>query len=134
MSTARGALVIVDDDEMNRDMLGRRLVRRGYTVTSAIDGRRALELIEAQHFDLILLDIMMPRVSGLKVLQRLRKRHAAANLPVTMATAKDQSSDIVEALKLGANDYVTKPLDFPVVLARIDSQLSLKQAKEEIQR
>ncbi|HEX9867513.1 MAG TPA: response regulator, partial [Candidatus Tectomicrobia bacterium] len=134
MSTARGALLIVDDDEMNRDMLGRRLARRGYAVTSAVDGQRALELIEVQRFDLILLDIMMPGVSGLEVLQRLRKRHAAADLPIIMATAKDQSSDIVEALKLGANDYVTKPLDFPVALARIESQLSLKQAKEEIHR
>jgi adenylate cyclase len=124
----------VDDDEMNRDMLGRRLARRGYTVISAADGQRALELSEAQRFDVILLDIMMPGISGLEVLQRLRKRHAAADLPVIMATAKDQSCDIVEALQLGANDYVTKPLDFPVVLARIETQLSLKQAKEEIQQ
>jgi adenylate cyclase len=134
MSTPRGSLLIVDDDEMNCDMLCRRLERRGYTVTNATDGQRALAMIDVQPFDVILLDIMMPGISGLEVLQRLRQRYSVADLPVIMATAKDQSSDIVEALKLGANDYVTKPLDFPVVLARLETQLSLKRAKEEIQQ
>jgi adenylate cyclase len=134
MSIPRGLLLIVDDDEMNRDMLCRRLERRGYTVSSAADGQRALAMIEAQPFDVILLDIMMPGVSGLEVLQRLRLRYSVADLPVIMATARDQSSDIVEALKLGANDYVTKPLDFPVVLARLETQLALKRAKEQIQQ
>jgi len=83
---------------------------------------------------LVLLDIMMPGISGLEVLRILRESHAMADLPVIMATAKDQSGDVVEALKLGANDYVTKPLDFPVVLARIETQLSLKRAKEQIQQ
>lgn len=134
MSTPQGSLLVVDDDEMNRDMLCRRLERRGYTVASAADGQRALEMIETQTFDLILLDIMMPGISGLEVLRVLRDSHPMADLPVIMATAKDQSGDIVEALKLGANDYVTKPLDFPVVLARIQTQLSLKRAMDEIQR
>jgi sigma-B regulation protein RsbU (phosphoserine phosphatase) len=88
VSAILGALLIVDDDEMNRDMLGRHPARRGYTVTSAVDGQQALELIEIQRFDVILLDIMMPGVSGLEVLQRVRKRHAAADFPVIMATAK----------------------------------------------
>ena len=134
MSTHRGSLLVVDDNELNRDLLGRRLARRGYSVSSAADGQRALALIEAQSFDLVLLDIMMPGVSGLDVLKRLRERHAMADLPVIMATAKDQSRDIVDALQLGANDYVTKPLDFPVVLARVETQLSLKRAKEQIQQ
>jgi adenylate cyclase len=134
MSTPRGALLVVDDDGMNRDMLGRRLERRGYSVASAADGQRALAMLDTQTFDLVLLDIMMPGISGLEVLRRLRERHAMADLPVIMTTAKDQSSDIVEALQLGANDYVTKPLDFPVVLARVETQLSLKRAKEQIQQ
>jgi adenylate cyclase len=134
MSTPRGSLLVVDDDEMNRDMLGRRLERRGYAVARAADGPRALAMIDSQRFDLVLLDIMMPGISGLEVLRILRERHAMADLPVIMATAKDQSGDVVEALKLGANDYVTKPLDFPVVLARVETQLSLKRAKQEIQQ
>jgi DNA-binding response OmpR family regulator len=134
MDMAQGSLLVVDDNEMNRDMLARRLARRGYTVTVAADGYQALAMIEAQQFDLMLLDIMMPGISGLDVLKTVRQRYAAADLPVIMATAKDQSEDIVTALQLGANDYVTKPLDFPVVLARTQTQLSLKRAMQEIQR
>jgi len=134
MTVSQGSLLVVDDDAMNRDMLSRRLARHGYTVAVAEDGEQALKMIEGQKFDLVLLDIMMPGVSGLQVLEILRQRHSMADLPVIMATAKGESSDIVEALKLGANDYVTKPLDFPVVLARTESQLALKRAREEIQR
>jgi class 3 adenylate cyclase len=128
-----GSLLVVDDSEMNRDMLTRRLVRRGYTVAAAENGRQALAMIASQPFDLVVLDIMMPGLSGLQVLEDLRRRHAPSELPVIMATAKDQSEDIVLALKLGANDYVTKPLDFPVVLARVQTQLSLKRAMQDIQ-
>jgi len=134
MDTAQGSLLVVDDNPMNRDMLARRLARRGYTVAIAEDGYQALTMIEAQQFDLVLLDIMMPGISGLDVLKTLRQRYAVADLPVIMATAKDQSEDIVAALQLGANDYVTKPLDFPVLLARAQTQLSLKRARQEIQR
>lgn len=128
-----GPLLVVDDSEMNRDMLTRRLVRRGYTVSAAENGRQALDMIATQVFDLVVLDIMMPGLSGLEVLEELRQRYAPQELPVIMATAKDQSEDIVLALKLGANDYVTKPLDFSVVLARVQTQLSLKRAMQEIQ-
>ena len=134
MTVSQGSLLVVDDDAMNRDMLSRRLARHGYTVAVAEDGEQALKMVEGQKFDLVLLDIMMPGVSGLQVLEILRQRHSMADLPVIMATAKDESSDIVEALKLGANDYVTKPLDFPVVMARTESQLALKRAREEIHR
>ena len=134
MEPVQGSLLVVDDNEMNRDMLARRLQRHGYTVTVAEDGERALEMIASQPFDLVLLDIMMPGTSGLEVLQRLRAHYSVADLPVIMATAKDQSEDVVTALRLGANDYVTKPLDFPVVLARTQTQLSLRQAVAEIQR
>lgn len=129
-----GKLLVVDDNEMNRDMLSRRLARKGYTVDIACDGAEALEKISAASYDLILLDIMMPGISGLEVLVKLREIHSLVELPIVMATAKDESEDIVEALKLGANDYVTKPLDFPVVLARVSSQLALKKATEEIRR
>ena len=127
-------LLVVDDNELNRDMLSRRLKSRGYAVMTADDGPQCLELVKAQRFDLILLDIMMPGMSGIDVLKVIRNRYSVAELPIIMATAKDQGTDVVEALTLGANDYVTKPLDFPVVLARVDNQLSLKRAMEEIKR
>ena len=112
MELAQGSLLVVDDNELNRDMLARRLARRGYTVAVAADGQQALQMLEAQQFDLILLDIMMPGISGLDVLKILRERYSVADLPVIMATAKDQSEDIVTALRLGANDYVTNPSIF----------------------
>ncbi len=119
-------LLVVDDNEDNRDMLARRLQRRGYEVETAEDGASALARIEQEPFDLVILDIMMPGMSGLEVLERLRKTYPRAELPVLMATAKSDSQDMVRALSLGANDYVTKPIDFPVVLARIESHLQTR--------
>lgn len=127
-------LLVVDDNELNRDMLSRRLGSRGFTVEVAEDGERALAMVERQEFDLVLLDVMMPGLSGIEVLERLRARWPESDLPVIMATARDTTEDVVEALRLGANDYVTKPLDFPVVLARVETQLTLKRQKQEIRR
>jgi phosphoserine phosphatase RsbU/P len=134
MTSPSGTLLIVDDDEANRDMLSRRLERKGFEVTVAEDGHRAIELVRARPFDLVLLDVLMPGLSGLEVLRELRRGFPATELPVIMATALSESGDVVEALRLGANDYVSKPLDFPVVLARIHAQLSLKRAIEEVVR
>jgi adenylate cyclase len=127
-------LLVVDDNELNRDMLSRRLGSRGFVVEVAEDGERALARVEQQAFDLVLLDVMMPGLSGIEVLQRLRAGWPESDLPVIMATARDTTEDVVEALRLGANDYVTKPLDFPVVLARVETQLTLKRQKQEIRR
>jgi CheY-like chemotaxis protein len=131
---ATGAILVADDSEANREMLARRLRRRGYEVVTAAGGREALALLAERPFDLVLLDVMMPEVSGLEVLARVRERHSLADLPVIMATARHKSASIVEALSRGANDYVTKPLDFPVVVARVESQLSLKRANDTVRR
>ena len=132
MGEDRGRLLVVDDDEPNRDMLSRRLARRGHDVEVAADGRRAIEMIEESAFDLVLLDVMMPGLSGLEVLEIVRRSHEAVDLPVIMATAKTRSDDIVEALRLGANDYVTKPLDFPVLLARVQTHLAHKRTVDRV--
>ena len=116
-------LLVVDDSEINRDMLRRRLERKGYRVITAENGEQALELVSRESIDLVLLDVMMPGLSGLDVLRILRKTPAGKDLPVIMATARSDSTDIVEALDAGANDYVIKPLDVPVVIARIEAQL-----------
>ena len=126
------SLLVVDDDEMNRDMLSRRLERNGFRVTLASGGRETLDIVAKQAFDTILLDIMMPDMSGIDVLKTLRGTYAASQLPIIMVTAKTQTDDIVEALKLGANDYLTKPINFPVALARIQNQLGLKRAEEAL--
>jgi len=133
----QGHLLVVDDNEMNRDLLARRLRREGYLVDIAEEGYQALDMIRAGRFDLILLDVMMPGLSGLEMLAMIRKTHSLADLPVIMTTAKDQSNDIVEGLQRGANDYVTKPIDMPVLLARIQTHLKLKtlsQLKDEFLR
>src|SRR5262245_27205617 len=114
MTTEPVALLIVDDEELNREGLGRRLQRDGYAVTLAKSGREAIELLGERRFALVLLDIMMPGMNGLEVLKFLRRVDSLIDLPIIMVTAKGESEDIVEALELGANDYVTKPLDFPV--------------------
>ena len=131
--SALGHLLVVDDDEMNREMLSRRLARKGFDVTVAEDGAEALQAITECDFDLVLLDIMMPGIDGLQVLERLRRDRTPLDLPVIMATAKVNSDDVVYALKLGANDYVTKPLDFPIVLARVNTQLALRQATRQLE-
>lgn len=116
-------ILVVDDEEMNRDMLSRRLERKGYRVLVAEDGFQALTMVEQHRFDLIVLDIMMPKLSGLEVLHTLRKEHDDIQLPILMASAKTQTDDIVSAFKLGANDYITKPIDLPIVLAVIERVL-----------
>jgi serine/threonine protein kinase len=114
---------VVDDNELNRDMLGRRLEKKGYRVVTADSGRHALDALAREPIDLVLLDIEMPGMSGMEVLKTVRQTRGAAELPVIMATARHDSTDVVEALQAGANDYVTKPLDFPVVVARVEAQL-----------
>ena len=132
MKTEQSRLLIVDDNEMNRDMLARRLARKGYVIDVAEHARNLLDRVKKDAVDLVLLDIEMPDISGLDALKTLRAVYSSIELPIIMVTAKDQSEDVVRALDLGANDYVTKPIDFPVALARIGTQLSHKRAQEAL--
>src|SRR5881409_3009886 len=132
MNSRPSRLLIVDDNEMNRDMLARRLERKGYVVGLAENAQELLQRVKQDAVDLVLLDVEMPEISGLDALQKLRECYSAAQLPVIMVTAKSQSDDIVKALDLGANDYLTKPIDFPVAVARIGTQLSHKHAQEAL--
>src|SRR5262245_47115110 len=132
MKDEPGTLLIVDDEESNREGLARRLQGHGYEITVAKSGPKAIELLGERRVDLVLLDIMMPGMSGLEVLKFLRRVDSLIDLPIIMVTAKGESEDMVEALELGANDYVTKPLDFPVVLARIRTQLALRRAVAQV--
>jgi diguanylate cyclase (GGDEF)-like protein len=125
-------LLIVDDVEDNREILMRRFKLRGFDVVEAECGLTAIELIEKEPFDLVLLDVMMPGINGIETLKRIRSQKSSSTLPVIMVTAKAGSRDIVEALELGANDYVTKPVDFPVALARVNTQISRRQAEMQV--
>lgn len=123
-------ILVVDDVADNRDILTRRLVRRGFEVTEAVGGVDALEKIHQHAFDVVLLDIMMPDINGNEVLRKARETFTDTELPIVMVTAKSQSEDVVESLKIGANDYITKPVDFAVALARINSQIERKRLVE----
>ena len=83
-------------------------------------------------FDLVLLDVMMPGIDGIETLKRIRSQKSASALPVIMVTAKSESENVVDALELGANDYVTKPVDFAVALARVNTQISRKRAEQQV--
>ena len=129
-----GRILIVDDLPDNRAILGRRFQRRGFEIAEADSGRGALEIIEQQPFDVVLLDVMMPDMNGLEVLRRIRAHHSDVALPVIMVTGKVESQDIVEALTLGANDYITKPVDFAVALLRVSTQVGRRRAEEQVRR
>jgi PAS domain S-box-containing protein len=126
------AILVVDDEEMNRDMLSRRHERRGYFTLTAAGGAEAIEKIGGTGCDLVLLDVMMPGMSGVEVLQKLRERYEPSELPIVMASARTDTDVITQCLRQGANDYVTKPLDFEVVLARVQTQLTMKAAVEAV--
>jgi DNA-binding response OmpR family regulator len=125
------SLLIVDDVEDNRIVLARRFRRRGFDIVEASGGKEALALIAGRSFDTVMLDVMMPEMDGIEVLRRIRTDHSASALPVIMVTARSQSEDVVSALALGANDYVTKPVDFDVALARVNSQIERRRAEQE---
>ena len=127
-------LLVVDDDELNRDLLSRMLFRNGYEVVTAASGPETLEILDSQPVDLVLLDVMMPGISGIDVLQRIRTKFPANDLPVIMVTALPESEGMVTAMRMGANDYMTKPVDFAVALARIETRLALASVSLEQER
>ena len=127
-----GSILVVDDDAVNRHVFTRWLTRRGHAVQTASSGKEALDLLQTEAIDVVLLDVQMPEMSGLEVLQAIRALEHTRRLPVLMVTANDQSEDMVTALELGADDYITKPVDFTVALARVHTQLLRKRAEDRV--
>ena len=132
MSHLSPALLVVDDDDTNRSLLARLFEAKGFRVATASSGAEALEHVCAGGTDLVLLDMNMPGMTGFDVLKQIRTTHTPGALPVVMVTGFGESHDLVQALELGANDYVTKPIDFPVVLARIKTQLARQKAERAL--
>jgi len=126
------SILVVDDNEMNRELLVRRLERRGYKMDVANGGCSALDKIKTTPYDLILLDINMPDLDGISVLEKVRELHDQTELPIIMVSARDASDSIADAINKGANDYITKPVDFPVASARIRTQLDVQQAHKRL--
>lgn len=123
-------ILLIDDDALTAKLTQKKLEKRGFVVesiTSALGFLKDLEAGTNKKYDMVLLDVMMPDISGLEVLDKIRAIKNNVELPVIMVTSKDEAEDIVKALKLGANDYVTKPLNLDVVLARIKTQFTLQE-------
>ncbi|HUG52287.1 MAG TPA: protein kinase [Vicinamibacteria bacterium] len=127
-AAAEHTVLVVDDSDDIREMFVARLRQEGFRAEGVARGPAALEAIAAAVPSLVLLDISMPGMSGLEVLAKVRETHGPAQLPIVMVTARTDSEDVVEALELGANDYVTKPIDLPVMLARVRAQLRIREA------
>ncbi len=125
-------ILAVDDDALNRGVIERIVARKGHNVTLASGGKEALQKVQEESFDLVLLDIMMPDIDGIDVLRQIRQKHSMSALPVIMVSALDDSDKVVELLELGANDYVTKPIDAKVLQARVKTQLSVAKAHQKI--
>ena len=133
--TRRGSrILVVDDKERIREMLQRRLESEGYEPLLVDNGEEALHILDEETVDLVLLDIMMPEFDGFQVLEAIRDENDIAELPVIMLTARSEEEDIVRALDQGANDYLTKPVNFDIALARVRTQVELKKSQEKIRR
>jgi class 3 adenylate cyclase len=130
----RGAVLVVDDSEVNRDVLHRRLTRGGHTVGLAADGRQALELLRACPFDVVLLDILMPGMNGVEVLEQLKADAALRNVPVIMVSAFNEIDLVARCIELGAEDYLPRPINSVLLEARINACLEKKRLLEEIER
>lgn len=125
-------LLVVDDTADNRALLSRVFSNRGFETTQADSGAAALALMEQRSFDAVLLDILMPGMDGIEVLKRIRRTHSRSNLPVIMVSGKSAKMDVALALELGANDYITKPIDISNAFARVQGQLERKRAEQAV--
>ena len=125
-------ILAVDDTPQNLDLLRRRLSSQGYEVTTAEDGEAALERTAELLPDLILLDVMMPKLDGIETVRRLKANPAHQHIPVILVTAKSDPMDVIEGLDAGGDDYLTKPIDHAALLARVRSMLRMKALHDKV--
>ena len=126
-------ILVVDDNEMNRDMLARRLLRQGHAVETAIHGREALSMLQASAFDLVLLDIMMPEMNGYELLEHLRGDPLFRHLPVILISALDDADSVVKGIEMGADDHLPKPFNPHILRARVGASLAKKRLHDREQ-
>jgi two-component system cell cycle response regulator DivK len=120
-------ILLVEDNEMNRDMLSRRLQRKGYEVVLALDGQSGVELSQTQAPDLILMDMSLPVLDGWEATRRLKTDASTRHIPIIALTAHAMSSDREKAIEAGCDDYDTKPVELPRLLAKIVALLSARE-------
>lgn len=126
-------ILVVDDNETNRDILVTRLEAHGYNTLQAADGEEALAAVASHRPDLVLLDVMMPKLDGLEACRRLKSDPTSAFMPIILVTAKSDTRDIVEGLDAGADEYLTKPIDQAALVARVRSVLRVKALHDQVQ-
>ena len=126
-------VLIADDNPANVDILRTRLAVHGYEILTATDGEEALALARAEHPDLILLDVMMPKLDGFEVCRRLKSDASFPFVPVILVTARTESKDVVSGLEAGADEYLTKPVDQAALVARVRSMLRIKALHDQVQ-
>ena len=127
-------ILIVDDHEANRDILAVRLSAHGYQIAEAADGEEAVAAAYRDRPDLILLDIMMPKIDGIEVCRRLKADESLSFMPIILVTARGDSKDVIAGLEAGADEYLVKPVDHMALLARVKSMLRLKQLYDQVQK
>ncbi len=120
-------ILLVEDNEMNRDMLSRRLVRKGYEVVMALDGRQAVEMASGEHPDLIIMDMSLPVIDGWEATRQVKASEATRSIPVIALTAHAMAGDREKAIEAGCDDYDTKPIELPRLLGKIAMLLERKQ-------
>jgi adenylate cyclase len=125
-------ILIADDNEINRDILRTRLRSQGYELLEAEDGQQALSIASQHHPDLILLDVMMPKMNGVEVCRRLKSDADLPFIPIVLVTAKVDSKDVVAGLEAGADEYLTKPVDQAALVARVKSMLRMKELTDQV--
>jgi DNA-binding response OmpR family regulator len=126
-----GTILVVDDNDMNREVLARRLERQGHIVALAASGQEALDLLRAGKFDLVLLDVMMPEMNGYQVLQYMKADRVLRDIPVIMISALDEIDSVVLCIEMGAEDYLPKPFNPVLLKARIDASLEKKRLRNQ---
>lgn len=128
-----GHLLVVDDNKVNRLLLARGLEEQGHHVEFAKDGREALEALRSNHYDLVLLDIMMPEIDGYQVLEELTSDQELSNIPVIMTSAMDEIDSVARCIEMGAEDYLFKPVNPTLLKARINASLEKKRLRDQQQ-
>jgi two-component system cell cycle response regulator len=125
--TGPGTILVVDDDLLNRILLSTNLREDGYTVELAENGRQALEMLGAQPFDVVLLDLLMPEMDGYQVLEQMKANSTWRNIPVIVVSSLDEMESILRCIEMGATDYLPKPFDAALLHARIGASLASKR-------
>ena len=132
--TRNPVILVVDDVEANRTVVCRRLENSGYDLHAVDSGEKALQFIQSRKPDLVLLDFMMPNMNGIDVLNVVRTTWNIPDLPIIMLTARAEADAVVTALEAGADDYVSKPIDFDVLKARIETQLQKLKSRDRLRQ